>query len=112
MRTAPFGLQGDALAPGQRRDIRFYQAGRPVRHHIVGHAALKFQNVSVQLAAHQVAVEPALFAVAHRELGVRRTAKVRRGKVLEVVRHIRHAGLLVGAQQRAHTVAQGHGVIL
>lgn len=83
-----------------------------VRHHIVGHAALKVDEAAVQRCAHQPAAVAALFPVVHRELGVRREAECGLGIVFQVVIHVFHAGLLVGAQQDAQRIGQRGALLL
>ena len=105
-------LEGDTLLLGQRFDVRLHKAAGPVGDDVVGHPALKAQDVPRQRPADKAAVEAALLAVAHRELGVRRKAEGRGLVVGQIVFHIPHAGLLVGAQQRPDGVFQGDVLLL
>ena len=92
----------------------FFQAGHfgldqgagPVGDGVVGHAALKLQDHPVADGADQLAVEMPFLAVADRELGVGGKAEGRGLVVGQVVFHVPHAGLLVGAGQRPDGVAQ------
>ena len=105
--TAVFRLQGDVGGVLQAGHFGLDQGAGPVGDGVVGHAALKLQDLAAGAGrADQLAVEVALLAVADRELGVRGKAE-RRGLVVgQVVFHVLHAGLLVGAGQGADGVAQ------
>ena len=106
-------LHGHALAGAEGVRRRAHHAAGAVGHGVVGHAAGKVQDrAALKHRADDLAVEAALFAVADRELGVGGKAEGRHLKMLGIVVHVQHAGLLVGAQQRADGVAQGGAAVL
>ena len=104
-------LEGHTLGLYQGAGGDLHSAGSTVRHGVVGHAALKSSDDTVQLGADDLAVEAALLAVADRELGIRGEAESGHGVMLGVVVHVVHVGLLVGAKQGADGVLQLHAAV-
>ena len=101
-----FRLQRDVGGILQLRDVGPDQRACTVGHGVVCHAALDLHDDAVAHRADDLGTEQALLAVAHRELGIRGKAESGSRVVFEVVVHILHVGLLVGACQCADGVAQ------
>ena len=79
-------------------------------HRVGGDAARKLDDAAGRGAGRgDEPVVEALFAVAHGELGVGREQEQRVGVALAVVRDVRHARLLVGAEQEADSVGEALG---
>ena len=104
--AVPFRFQRDVGGVLQLADIGLDQCAGAIRHRVVGNTALKLCNDTVAHRADDLAAEVALFAVAHRELGIRGKAEHRSGVVFQIVLHIVHVGLLVVAHNGTDGVAQ------
>ena len=103
---------GDLHLPGARERPGLHGGLRLVGDDVRRDAAADVEDPAERPPGKDAAVVDAFLAVAEGEVGVRGEAEEGGGMVCQIIAHVAHAGLLVGAEQRAHGVAQGDLLLL